>query len=312
MPTKAQSIITRMREIPVPKPTSKPATPLKAEPKVGVGFTTPPTLPQASTPIPSPVSPPATPTVLESPKASACIVVIDDVEDAVAATLPDRDAAAGTQAGAGESQEVAPKEPAQEQAPERAGLAEPDNCVLPEASAPSDGGFQKRAFEKQLYDELEKLSEEELSQLCAASRKHPDLPRVLCNELGIEEGSKEAADAVKEFGEAEPLDELVWFHSEIAEEQALQDAKAKANPPPAKTTPPPPPAETSLPPAPAKTTPPSAPAKATPPPAKITPPPAPVPEPPTPKQPAKVAFTEIPPAARPALNFQVVGNVLWP
>ena len=348
MPSKAQSIVARMRQIPVPKPSSRPVTP-KTEPAGDApGFATPPPPAKASTPVPSPVSPPVTPTVRESPGT----LILIDLEEPVAPTVSEREAAASAQeahlhntaavetaVGGGSGEKKAPL--AEEREPQKDA---PEVEALPKESAKAPGGSGIR-----LQGELEKLGGEQLSELCEAARRHPDLPRLLCNELGIEEWSAEGREAIKEFGEAEPLDELLSFHTEIAEEQALKDAKAPVDttpsPAPAKTTPPPAPA-TTTPPPPAKSTPPQPPAKSTPPqplakstplqpPAKSTPPqppakstgaggipgkansrapkaPAQVSAPPTPKQPVKPAFTEIPPAATAPVNFQVVGNVPWP
>ena len=280
VPSKAQSIVARMRQIPVPKPSSRPVTP-KTEPAGDApGFATPPPPAKASTPVPSPVSPPVTPTVRESPGT----LILIDLEEPVAPTVSEREAAASAQVGGGSGEKQAPlaeeREP-QKDAPEVEALPKESakaTDLLPQVvqeSSSSDGSFDRRSFSIRLQGELEKLGGEQLSELCEAARRHPDLPRLLCNELGIEEWSAEGREAIKEFGEAEPLDELLWFHTEIAEEQALKDVKAAVDttpsPAPAKTTPPPAPA-TTTPPPPAKSTPLQPPAKSTPPqpPAKST------------------------------------------
>ena len=342
-----------MREIPVPKPTSRPATPLKTEPAnptpAPAGFTTPP----SATPTPGPVSPVPTPY-----KQLATVVCIDDDDGAADPCVPEEPA-----------QEPAPAavhtEPAQEQAPDSKALAAaltapppaekreskpsaqvnvaqvqaPGPNLSGEVAQPVESGkglsapqeissqqhtppatgFDKRNFNKSLESELEKLTEEQLSELIEAARRKPELPTLLCGELGIEEGGQEAADAIKEFGTAEPLDELLWFHTEIAEEQALRGeattpsnlcrqalaqapslaAPAKATSPqaPAKATPPPPPAKASTPKAP---------------PASVPKPKPEVPDPSIPKQaPKKAAFTEDLPASKAPVNFKVVGPVLW-
>ena len=93
VPSKAQSIVARMRQIPVPKPSSRPVTP-KTEPAGDApGFATPPPPAKASTPVPSPVSPPVTPTVRESPGT----LILIDLEEPVAPTVSEREAAASAQ-----------------------------------------------------------------------------------------------------------------------------------------------------------------------------------------------------------------------